>query len=99
MQLFVQRSSNLSDGFSRRYTARSPTMAYSHSSAADPQHSIVYNPGQVLNKYHNQEDVLTTVYHCWTATTHRIRSITPANRTLTLLQAPHVDIPRCEHAR
>jgi hypothetical protein len=35
---------------------------------------------------------------CWTATTHRVASITAANRTLTLLQAPHVNISRCEHA-
>ena len=51
-----------------------------------------------MPQYHNQQDVLATLYHCWTATTHRIRSITPENLTLTLYQAPHVDIPRCEHA-
>jgi hypothetical protein len=96
-QLFV-RPSNATANFSRRSTARSPLMAYNHTDMSDPQHSIVYNPGQVKPSYHNQADVLATLFHCWTATTHRIRIIEPSNRTLTLLQAPHVDIPRCEHA-
>lgn len=52
----------------------------------------------VLPAYHNQADVLATLFHCWTATTHKIRGITPANLTLTLLKSPHVGIPRCEHA-
>jgi hypothetical protein len=96
MQLFVQEEGGLN--FSRRVVARSPLMHYNHSSAVDPKYAIVYENGQVANSYHNQEDVLATLYHCWTATTHRIRSIAPKNNTLTLLQAPHVDIPRCEHA-
>ena len=40
-----------------------------------------------------QADVLATLFHCWTATTHKIRGITPANLTLTLLKSPHVGIP------
>ena len=68
-------------------------MAYSHSSKTDPQHAIVFEPGQVAPSYYNQADVLATIYHCWTATTHRIRSIDSHNHTLTLFQAPHVDIP------
>ena len=64
----------------------------------DPQHSIVFQPGQVRDSYHNQDDVVATLFHCWTATTHQIASITPSNQTLTLLKSPHVDIPRCEHA-
>ena len=39
-----------------------------------------------------------TLFHCWTATTHLIRSIDAANLTLTLHQSPHVSIERCEHA-
>jgi hypothetical protein len=71
-------------------------MAFNHSSLTDPKHGIVYNPGQIESSYHNQETVLVTVYHCWTATTHKIQSINSTNRTLTLLQAPHVDIARCD---
>lgn len=84
--------------FSTRTLARSPTMVYNHSSAVDPEHSIVYAPGQVLPAYADMSAVTATLYHCWTATTHRVRSITEANHTLTLYQAPHVNIPRCEHA-
>ena len=94
MQLFVQDGEDLK--FSRRVAARSKVMHYSHSSTVDPEHAIVYEEGQVASSYYNQGDVLATIYHCWTATTHRIRSINPRNRTLTLFQAPHVDIPRCE---
>ena len=95
MQLFVEDAA-VPLQFTRRVTARSKMMAYDHTSTADPKHSIVYKPGQVATRYHNQETVLVTVYHCWTATTHKIRSITPTNSTLTLLQAPHVDIARCD---
>ena len=34
----------------------------------NPQFAIVYKDGQVKASYHNQEDVLATLYHCWTAT-------------------------------
>ena len=61
MQLFVQNSQNLADGFSRRFTARSEMMQYSHSSKVDPEHSIVFEAGQVKNSYHNQADVLATL--------------------------------------
>ena len=94
MQLFVQDGDGFN--FSRRVPARSEVMQYSHSSTVDPAHAIVYKEGQVASSYHNQADVLATIYHCWTATTHHIRSIDPHNRTLTLLKAPHVNIPRCE---
>jgi hypothetical protein len=95
MQLFAEDEPGI---WSRRVVAQSEIMHYNHSSIVDPEHAIVYEDGQVASSYHNQADVLATVYHCWTATTHRIRSIDAHNRTLTLLQAPHVDIPRCEHA-
>lgn len=107
-QLFVAnrvatRKSNVSTEndqvtFSRRFTARSEVMEYNHSNSKNPKYAIVYNPGQVEPTYHNQKDVLATIFHCWTATTHRIQDINASNLTLTLLQAPHVDIPRCEHA-
>jgi hypothetical protein len=71
-------------------------MAYNHSDANDPEHSIVTFPGQIKSQYYDQQHVLATLYHCWTATTHQIDRI--SNLTLTLLKAPHVDIPRCEHA-
>ena len=64
----------------------------------NPQYAIVYNEGQVKPSYHNQEDVLATLYHCWTATTHKINNINPQNRTLRLYKSPHLNIPRCEHA-
>lgn len=76
-------------------------MSYDHASPVDPKHSIVYRPGQVLGGgYYSQDDVLVTLFHCWTATTHRIASITASNSTLTVASppVPHVDIPHCEHA-
>jgi len=96
-QLFVTTSassfSNLSTShsgggfsFSRRHTARSPVMMYDHADMANPKYAIVFKRGQVLGSYHNQEDVLATLYHCWTATTHRIHAINATNLTLTLLQ-------------
>ena len=107
-QLFVQSQqvapsssppgAPLAVSFARRLTARSEVMHYSHTNMEDPKHSIVYLDGQVLPEYHNQQDVLVTMYHCWTATTHHISTISSRNNTLTLLLAPHVDIPRCEHA-
>eukprot|EP01048_Picozoa_sp_COSAG05_P025908 COSAG05_NODE_6816_length_897_cov_18.740602_1_plen_210_part_10 len=57
--------------FSRRLTARSATMTYDHTNMKNPQFAIVYSEGQVRASYHNQDDVLATLYHCWTATTHR----------------------------
>lgn len=95
-QLFVRSST--SGNFSRRLTARSETMTYDHTNMKNPQFAIVYKEGQVMASYHNQEDVLATLYHCWTATTHRINNINASNSTLTLFQSPHVNIPRCEHA-
>jgi hypothetical protein len=65
-QLFVR--SGGAANFSRRLTARSPTMSYDHANTKNPQFAIVYNEGQVKSSYHNQEDVLATLYHCWTAT-------------------------------
>lgn len=98
-QLFLQPLSEQGNAsFVRRVSARSEVMVYDKTNPHDTEHSIIYSTGQVLPSYHNQEDVLATLFHCWTATTHRIRSITAANSTLTLYQAPHVDIPRCEHA-
>ncbi len=99
-QLFVRPASTGTAGanFSRRVTARSATMQYDHADQSNPKFAIVYQPGQVAPAYHNQADVLATLYHCWTATTHHIDSINATTRVLTLLQSPHVDIPRCEHA-
>jgi len=91
-------SPNTTTTFSRRHTARSPEMQYDHANSANPKYAVVYKPGQVRPSYHNQADVLATLYHCWTATTHHIREINASNLTLTLLRSPHVDIPRCEHA-
>ena len=57
-------------------------------------HSIVYRAGQVQGTgYYNQGDVLVTLFHCWTATTHRIASIAPSNSTLTVASPPepHVE--------
>ena len=57
-------------------------------------HSIVYRAGQVQGTgYYNQDDVLVTLFHCWTATTHRIASIAPLNSTLTVASPPepHVE--------
>jgi len=34
------------------------------------------------SSYHAQADVLVTLFHSWTATTHHIASITASNRTL-----------------
>jgi len=73
-------------------------MSYDHVNPTDTQHSIVYKAGQVRASYHNQNDVVATLFHCWTATSHEIRSIDASNSTLTLLRSPHVDIARCEHA-
>lgn len=53
---------------------------------------------QVLSSYKDQSLVYATLYHCWTATTHKIRAINSSNNTLSLIGAPHVDIKRCEHA-
>jgi hypothetical protein len=78
-QLFVRSSS--AGKFMRRFTARSATMAYDHSVKTNPQYAIVYQPGQVRPSYHNQDDVLATLYHCWTATTHHINNIHSSNRT------------------
>jgi hypothetical protein len=95
-QLFVRPGPHAN--FSRRLTARSEVMAYDHSVGSNPKYAVVYKVGQVKPQYHNQQDVLATLYHCWTATTHHINHINASNRTLTLLKSPHVDIPRCEHA-
>eukprot|EP00045_Choanoeca_perplexa_P005064 m.43187 g.43187 ORF g.43187 m.43187 type:complete len:668 (+) comp12910_c0_seq1:2-2005(+) len=97
-QLFVQSNANGSatQRWGRRYTARSPVMSYDHADASDPEHSIITFPGQLRAQYHDQQHVLATLFHCWTATTHQISRID--NLNLTLLKAPHVDIPRCEHA-
>ena len=97
-QLFLQDKEG--GGFGRRLTARSGVMSYDHASLLDPKHSIVFRPGQVQDSYYSQKDVLVTLFHCWTATTHHIASITPSNRTLSLVSppVPHVDIPHCEHA-
>ena len=95
-QLFVR--SGPSGNFSRRLTARSATMAYNHTDMSNPQFAIVFNKGQVRPPYHNQADVLATLFHCWTATTHQINNINPKNSTLTLFKSPHLNIPRCEHA-
>ena len=93
-QLFVRSAHG--GNFSRRLTARSEEMVYERSSATDPEHTIYYKSGQVLPSYHNQEDVLATLYHCWTATTHHIDAIGASNRSLTLRLRPHGNIPRCE---
>ena len=95
MQMFVPQGGG---NFSRRLTGRSATMQYEKTSKADPMHAIVYRAGQVAPSYTHQNDLLVTVYHCWTATTHRVRSISARNRTLTLYNSPHVDIARCDHA-
>ncbi|EDQ90484.1 uncharacterized protein MONBRDRAFT_7138 [Monosiga brevicollis MX1] len=100
-QLFVYNQTRAATpglAFSRRFTARSAEMVYNHTNMNDPEHSIVLFPGQFNASYHNPGDVLVSIYHCWTLTTHRVRAFDPTNLTLTLLQAPHVDIPRCEHA-
>jgi len=97
-QLVVQEGGGGGGGepfrFGRRFTARSAVMSYSHASAVDPKHSIVYRAGQVQGTgYYNQGDVLVTLFHCWTATTHRIASIAPSNSTLTVASPPepHVE--------
>jgi len=86
-QLFVAGGG--AANYSRRFTARTAVMLYDHVNMKDPEHSIVYFKGKVRPSYHNQADVFATLFHCWTATTHRIRSITASNRTLTLYQSPH----------
>lgn len=65
-QLFVRAGGK--GNFTRRLTARSATMSYDHTNMKNPQFAIVYNDGQVRASYHNQADVLATLYHCWTAT-------------------------------
>ena len=59
-QLFIQEGGGGGGGgegggdpfrFGRRLTARSPVMAYDHSSEVDPKHSIVFRPGQVQARY------------------------------------------------
>lgn len=49
--------------FAPRTLARSDTMAYDHASKVDPEHSIVYEPGQVLDTYSDMEAVTATLYH------------------------------------
>jgi hypothetical protein len=61
-QLFVRPSST--GNFSRRKTARSHIMTYDYTNPHDIQHSIVFKPGQVKAQYHNQPDVLATLFHC-----------------------------------
>ena len=95
-QMFVRSGGE--GNFSRRLTARSTTMSYDHTNMKNPQYAIVYKDGQVRESYHNQRDVLATLYHCWTATTHQIDNINASNKTLTLFKSPHLNIPRCEHA-
>jgi hypothetical protein len=49
--------------FAPRTLARSDTMAYDHVSEVDPEHSIVYEPGQVLDTYSDMAAVTATLYH------------------------------------
>ena len=66
-------------GKKRLQVARSPLYLYTNVSTT----SLYYAPGQVLEKYYDQENVLVLLYESWTASLHRIASINASTNTLT----------------